>query len=516
MVPLPKPTTSTIFPAKILNCNSNFVSIKHKLIAFLNLSSSAKHIAQIHAQILASGLLGDAFLARELVRLCSLPPSTKCLSHARLLVEHAEISAPSSWNILIRGFASSDSSRDALRVYLGMRRGGISPNEHTFPFVLKSCAALAVLRQGRQVHGEVCKFGVESNVYVQNALISFYGSCKKISNACKVFDGMSMRTVVSWNAILTACIENSRLADGIRYFVEMRNCGFEPDETTMVVVLSACVELGNLSLGKWVHSQVIERGMVLNCQLGTALVDMYAKCGTVWCASFVFDRMGERNVWTWSAMILGLAQHGFANEALRLFSNMMESTSVRPNYVTFLGVLCACSHAGLVDEGYKYFREMQYVHGIKPMMVHYGAMADILGRAGRLGEAYSFITRMPIEADSVVWRTLLSASSIHDAEDKSGLGSEVQKRLLELEPRRGGNFIMVANMYAEAGMWEKAAKTRRDMKNKGVKKIAGESCVELGGSVYKFYSGNDSRDGYEDTFHMLDDLSLHMKMVNEW
>ncbi|XP_030547177.1 pentatricopeptide repeat-containing protein At2g36730 [Rhodamnia argentea] len=515
MVPLPISTTSTIFPVKILNSNSNFVSIKHKLITFLKRSSSIKHITQIHAQILVSGLLSDAFLARELIRLCSLSSSTKCLRYARLMVEHVEISTPSPWNILIRGFASNDSPREALRVYLGMRQQGIRPNEHTYPFVLKSCAALTVLRQGRQVHGEVCKFGLERNVYVQNALISFYGSCKKIWNACKVFDGMSLRSVVSWNAVLTACIENLRIADGIEYFVEMRNCGFEPDETTMVVVLSACVELGNLSLGKWVHSQVIERGMILNCQLGTALVDMYAKCGAVRCATFVFDRMGERNVWTWSAMILGLAQHGFANEALRLFSNMMESTSVRPNFVTFLGVLCACSHAGLVDEGYKFFHKMQYVHGIKPMMVHYGAMADILGRAGRLGEAYSFITRIPIETDSVVWRTLLSAYNIHDVEDKSGLGSEVLKRLLELEPRRGGNFIMVANMYAEAGMWEKAAKTRRDMKNKGVKKIAGESCLELGGSVYKFYSGNDSRDDYEDTFHMLEDLSVHMKMVNE-
>ncbi|KAL3719233.1 hypothetical protein ACJRO7_004227 [Eucalyptus globulus] len=511
MVPLPISTASAISPVKILSYNSNFVSIKHRLITFLKHSSSIKHITQIHAQILVSGLRGDAFLAREIIRVCSLSSPTKCLRYARSIVEHAEISAPSSWNIVIRGLASKDSWRDALRVYLRMRRGGVSPNEHTFPFVLKSCAALAVLRKGRQVHGEVCKFGLESNVYVQNALISFYGSCKKILNACEVFDGMSTRTVVSWNAVLTACIENLRLADGIGYFVEMRNCGFEPDETTMVVVLSACVELGNLGLGKWVHSQVIQKGMIMNCQLGTALVDMYAKCGAVRCASFVFHRMGERNLWTWSAMILGLAQHGFANEALRLFLNMMESTFVRPNYVTFLGVLCACSHAGLVDEGYKYFHEMQYVHGIKPMMVHYGAMVDILGRAGRLREAYSFITTMPTKADSVVWRTLLSACHIHDVEDKSGLDSEVRKRLLELEPRRGGNLIMVANMYAEAGMWEKAAKTRRDMKSKGVKKMAGESCVELGGSVYKFYSGNDSRDDYEETFHMLDDLSLHMK-----
>lgn len=395
-----------------------------------------------------------------------------------------------------------------------MRRRGIKPNKFTFPFLLKACAAIRALKEGRQVHADVVKCGLDSDVYVQNALISAYGSCKRVLYACRVFDEMAVRTLVSWNAVTTACVENLWLGDGIKYFVKMRACGFEPDETTMVVMLAACAELGNLSLGRWFHSLVIVTGMVLNCELGTSLVDMYAKSGDVGCARLVFDRMDKRNVWTWSAMILGLAQHGFAKEALDLFLTMRNKSFMRPNYVTFLGVLCACSHAGLVNDGYQYFHDMEHVHGIKPLMIHYGAMVDILGRAGHIKEAYAFIMNMPIEPDSIVWRTLLHACSLHDVDDNGRVGEQVRNKLLELEPRRGGNFVMVANMYSEVGMWEKAANVRRAMKVGGLKKMAGESSVNLGGSVHRFFSGYDYRADSEGIYQLLDVLNLHMKMLN--
>lgn len=362
------------------------------------------------------------------------------------------------------------------------------------------------------MHSEAVKLGLVYDVYVNNNLIHFYGSCKKIKDACKVFDEMPERSLVSWNAVITACVENTWFSEAIGYFVKMMGSGFEPDSTAMVVLLSACVEVGNLSLGKWVHCRVIESGMALNTQLGTALVDMYAKCGNVAYARLLFDRMEERNVWTWSAMILGLAQHGFANGALNLFSTMMKSSSIAPNYVTFLGVLCACSHAGLVDDGYRYFHDMEHKHGIKPRMIHYGAMVDILARAGRLKEAYAFITNMPIEPDSIVWRTLLSACSVHDVNDVEGLQDEVRQRLLSVEPKRGGNLVIVANKYAKAGMWEAAEKVRMVMKDRGLKKIGGESWIELGALIRRFYSGDDSQADLEETYRLLECLNSHMKI----
>lgn len=394
-----------------------------------------------------------------------------------------------------------------------MRIRGLKPNHLTFPFLLKACAKLTMLQKGKQFHADAVKFGLDLDVYVRNTLINFYGSCKRMSGARRVFDEMSERTLVSWNAVITACVENFCFDEAIEYFLEMGNHGFEADETTMVVILSACAELGNLSLGRWVHSQVVGRGMVLNVQLGTALVDMYAKSGNIECARLVFNSLKDRSVWTWSAMILGLAQHGFANEAIELFTSMMSSPIV-PNYVTYIGVLCACSHAGLVDEAYHYFDVMERVHGIRPRMIHYGSMVDVLGRAGRLKEAYEFITSMPVEPDPIVWRTLLSACNARDVDGGAQVAEEARKRLLELEPRRGGNVVMVANMFAEVGMWKQAADCRRAMKDRGMKKMAGESCIEVGGSLRKFFSGFDvGADDSNGIYDLLDRLNLHMQML---
>ena len=500
MVRLPKDDSSLLF-------------IKNQCLSLLKLCSSINQLSQIHARLHLFGLHRDSFLLSELVRFCSLSPS-KDFNYARtLLLSPSETSLPASWNFLIRGYASCDSPREAIWVFREMRVRGVRTNKLTYPFLFKACSAMTALKEGKQAQVDTFKLGLEDDVYVNNTLIHFYGSCKKISDARKVFNEMPVRSFVSWNSIITVCVDNLWFSDGIEYFVKMRNSGFEPDETAMVVLLSACAELGNLSLGKCVHSQVIARGLVLNRQLGTSLVDMYAKSGALLYAKLLFDRLKERNVWTWSAMILGLAQHGFAKEALALFAEMMNS-SISPNYVTFIGVLCACSHAGLVQDGYRYFHDMEHLHGIKPMVIHYGAMVDVLGRAGFLSEAYTFIRSMPIEPDPIVWRTLFSACSTHGVNDDEGVGDKVRRRLLELEPRRSGNLVMVANMYAEVGMWKEAADVRRIMRVGRMKKSAGESCIELGGSIRRFVSGYDLQADYENIYELLDVLNLHMKMIN--
>lgn len=491
----------------IRGSDSSFKSKKHQCLVFLKLCSSIKHLLQIHGQIHVSALQNDSFIISELVRVSSLSQA-KDLAFARTLLLHSSDSTPSTWNMLSRGYSISDSPVESISIYSEMKRRRIKPNKLTFPFLLKACASFLGLTAGRQIQVEVLKHGFDSDVYVGNNLIHLYGSCKKTSDARKVFDEMTERNVVSWNSIMTALVENGKLNLAIECFLEMIRRRFSPDETTMVVLLSACA--GNLSLGKLVHSQVMVRELELNCRLGTALVDMYAKSGGLEYARLVFERMADKNVWTWSAMIVGLAQYGFAEEALQLFSKMMKESSVRPNYVTFLGVLCACSHTGLVEDGYKYFNEMEKAHKIKPMMIHYGAMVDILGRAGRLNEAYNFINEMPFEPDAVVWRTLLSACSIHHDEDYKGIGEKVKKRLIELEPKRSGNLVIVANRFAEARMWDAAAEVRRVMKETKMKKMAGESCLELGGSVHRFFSGYDPRSEYASIYELLDLFKFHL------
>ncbi|KAI3784837.1 hypothetical protein L1987_43943 [Smallanthus sonchifolius] len=442
-----------------------------------------------------------------------------CLSYARLVIGHSENSKLSSWNNVISLTYSTikgnngDLERSTILNFKRIRCSGIRSLELTYASLFKACASLLALEEGQQIHVDCFKHGLGSDVYVRNTMIHFYGSCKKIIDARQVFDEMLYTSVVSWNTIISACFRVSRFYESVEYFKRMREVEIEPDGTTVVVMLSVCAELGNLTMGKCVHTLLIEKGFELSCQLGTALVNMYAKCGALNWASLVFDKMPDRNVWTWSAMIQGLAQHGLARHAISLFKKMKDA-SIQPNHVTFLGVICACSHAGYVEDGYRFFEEMKCVYGIKPRLTHYGAMVDVLGRAGHLMEAYNFIVNMPIKPDPTVWRTLLSACSVHSGSDFDKVGEKVQKKLLELEPRWSGNLVMVANKYAEVCKWEDAARLRKSMRFKRLKKLAGESCIDVKGSTFRLLSGYDSQATCVGIYLLLDGLSLNMKINN--
>ncbi|XP_020255494.1 pentatricopeptide repeat-containing protein At2g36730-like [Asparagus officinalis] len=393
-----------------------------------------------------------------------------------------------------------------------MRRAGIEPNELTYPFVLKACAHSSAFGLGKQIHCDCVKRGFHDVVFVQNALMLLYGSCGLVYEVCMVFDEMPLRTMVSWNTILTAHVDNSFHEEAIGLLRQMRSDLFEPNETTFVVLLSAAAVLGSLRFGKWVHGQIISWGIDLSVQLGTAVVNMYAKCGDLYFATRVFERMRARNVCTWNVMILGYAHYGSGKEALELFSQM-KTSSIRPNYVTFLTVLSACSHSGLINEGFEFFDEMVNVHSIEPRMTHYCAMVDILGRKGLLLEAYEFINQIPIDPDAVVWRTLLSACQLHADKDVHGIVEMARRELLELEPKRSDNYVIIANMFSEVGSWDEAARVRKIMKDEGLKKVAGESCVEVGKSINRFVCGGDANDDCGFVYDLLDGLSLNMKTI---
>ncbi|XP_052195690.1 pentatricopeptide repeat-containing protein At2g36730 [Diospyros lotus] len=502
-------TASHICPPRSYRDNLNLASKKLECLSSLKKCSSMKEIFQVHAQIQIFGLHRDPNLMDEIIQFCASRPSGS-LSHGRLLVEYSDNLAVPSWNKLIRGYATSSFPIEAIRVFLAMRFRGVWPSRLTYPFLFKACTTLLALKEGQQIHVDTVKHGLDSDVYVRNTLIRLYGSCGEFVDARQVFEEMTHRTIVSWNSVISAGVENLKFFESMALFVRMRDSGFEPDETTMVILLSACAEVGNLDLGKCVHSQVIEKGLLVNCELGTSLVNMYAKCGDLYCASQVFDRMIVGDVWTWSSLIMGLAQHGLAKDALHIFKRM-QHCGIQPNHVTFLGILCACSHARLVEEGRQFFHDMQHVYGIKPTMALYGAMVDCLGRACHLREAYDFVINMPVEPDAVVWRTLLSACNIHDCNDSGGVGEKVRKKLFELEPKRSGNFVMISNKYAEVGMWEKMHHVRSAMRDGGLKKVAGMSYVQVGGSTYRFLSRDHSQVNSENIYLLLDGLYLHIK-----
>lgn len=293
--------------------------------------------------------------------------------------------------------------------------------------------------------------------------------------------------------MISAYVNNSRPGKALELFRQMQLENLEPDRITITIALSACADIGALDAGEWIHMYIYRHpsmGFGEDSILRNALINMYAKCGHIQAARYLFDGAKQRDVTTWTSMIVGLALHGRANEALMLFSEMKESMSsgsndcsVSPNHVTFVGVLMACSHAGLVSKGRFHWKSMQRDYNLKPQLAHYGCMVDLFCRAGLLEDAHAFIKEMPIQCNAVIWRTLLAACSLHG---NVSLGALARRRLLELEPDYGGDDVTMSNVYAAAGLWDEKQDARKRMKRRD----PGSSLIEVGSRMHEFVAAD--------------------------
>lgn len=287
---------------------------------------------------------------------------------------------------------------------------------------------------------------------------------------------MPHKGVVSWTSLIS-CYNNSGMNDKALFaFERMQYAGVAPNRVTMVSALSACAAHGGvLETGVWIHSFIKRSGWVLDVVLGTSLVDMYGKCGRIEDGLQVFLSMEERNVYTWNSLIGGLALAKSGKEALYWFSRM-EEEGVRPDAVTLIGVLSACSHSGLVEEGRKIFESVaSWSFGFYPGIKHYGCLVDLLGRAGCLDEAVRCIQTMPFEPGTVIWGSLLGGCRTHG---QLRLSEVAARRLVELEPENVAHYVLLSNLYVEMGRWWDAEEVRRMMKERGMRKDAGWSLAE--------------------------------------
>ncbi|KAK3440275.1 hypothetical protein EUGRSUZ_B00560 [Eucalyptus grandis] len=407
---------------------------------------------------------------------------------------------------VIRGYTSQGKHLHSVFVFIQMQRVGVRPDSFTFAPVLKSVARLCLREMGRSVHAYAAKANVDGDVYVGTSLVNLYSGCMLIGDAHKVFDEMGERNSVSWNALITGYTHNRKFAEALDLFREMQADGVELTEVTMVGALSACAHLGALSLGKWIHEYIDCYGLCLNEFLGTALVDMYAKCGAVMEMEKVFITMRAKNVYTWNALISGFAMNGHGEAALQAFSRMIME-NLKPDGVTFLGILCACCHEGLVDEGKKYFRIMKEEFGLRPGIEHYGCMVDLLGQAGLFSEALHLVQNMDLKPDPIIWRTLLGACRTHR---NVPLGRYAARKLLELEPTNAENYVLLSNIYAQDSMWDEIAQLRAVMNQRGIAKVAGCSSIEIGNVVYEFVASDCLKPEVRD---LLDDIRKELKQM---
>ncbi|CAK7348172.1 unnamed protein product [Dovyalis caffra] len=565
--------------------------------------TSLHSLKSAHASILKSYLHHNLhFLTNLIAQYASLGS----ISYAYSLFSSTPSTDLFLWNVMIRGFVDNSHYHHAVLLYQQMLKLGIQPDHFTFPFVIKACGCLRHFEFGVRVHRDVVKFGYQSHVFISNSLITMYGKCEHYKLARQEFDEMPERNVVSWSAIIGACLQNDHCEEGFSLFWKMLSEGFRPsrgailnamacvhsdeeaddvyrvvvdngldfdqsvqsaaagmyarcgrmevarklfdgimnkdlvtwatmieafakadlpfealcllnqmmlqeifpDAITLLSMIRACSILASFQLARAVHG-IITCSFFYNQALvvETALVDLYVKCGSLAYARKVFDRMQERNIITWSAMISGYGMHGWGREALNLFDQM--KASVKPDHITFVSILSACSHSGLVAEGWECFNSMARDFGVTPRPEHYACMVDLLGRAGKLDEACDIIERMPMSPNAAVWGALLGACRIHLNVDLAGIAA---RALFDLDAGNPGRYVILYNIYAFAGKRKEADTIRNLMKYRGVKKIAGYTVIEIKNKLYTFVAGDISHPQTELIYSELERLMDRIRL----
>ncbi|KAF9623542.1 hypothetical protein IFM89_003332 [Coptis chinensis] len=389
-----------------------------------------------------------------------------------------------TWNSMLAAYVVRDHGALAYKLFIEMQRLGIVGDLYTYTSVISSSTGPDHQNQGKSLHGLVVKRGFEQATPVGNSLISMY---LKVSDKCMVdalnqFNSMESKDSVSRNSILTGFSQNGLSEDALNFFAWMRSMPLEIDHYSLSAVLRSCSDLATFQLGQQVHVLVLKSGFETNDFVASSLIFMYSKCGIIEDARKSFEETPKDNAITWNSILFGYAQHGLGKKALELFSRMQE-TEVKPDHITFVAVLTACSHIGLVEQGSQFLKSMEIDYGIPPRMEHYACGVDLFGRAGRLSEAKELVKSMPFEPDAMVLKTLLGACRIKgDIE----LASDVAKLLLVLEPEEHCTYVLLSNMYGNLGRWDERANVKKVMRERKVKKVPGWSWVEVKNEVHAF------------------------------
>lgn len=504
------------------------VTMASLMSAYMQISRSSIELwRMLHGFVLKVGLLGFVIVSTNLIHMYCL---SSCLSDAEMLFGEIPQKNTVTWNVMLNGYAKAGlvdlamelfqriadkdvvswgtvidgylrdgRLNEALKLYCQMLRTGLSPNDVMFVDIMSSCAQAKAFNEGLQFHAVASKKGLDHYVFVQSTMIHFYAACREINLAHLQFKLSSKEHPANWNALIAGLIRNGMIDEAralfngmpekdifswssmiagysqkeqpqpelaLELFHEMVKIGFRPNEITMVSVLSAIATLGCLNKARQVHDYICNNSIRLNDNLSAALIDMYAKCGSISTALEIFNQVQDKasDVSPWNAMICGSAMHGHAELALRIFSNL-QGRNIKLNSITFIGVLSACCHAGLVEVGQEHFKSMKSLYNVEPNIKHYGCMVDLLGRAGKLKEAEELIKNMPMEADVVIWGTLLAASRTYGDTE---IGERVAHNLARLEPCHGPSRVLLSNIYAEAERWVDAFHVRQVMHNQGL------------------------------------------------
>ncbi|CAN6547869.1 unnamed protein product [Malus baccata var. baccata] len=395
------------------------------------------------------------------------------MAEARFLFEKMPTKDLVSWNVMISGYTDAGEIGD---IKLAEDFFNIMPN--------KNVASWTIMMDG----------------YIKSG---------NITRARSLFDQMPEKNLVSWSTIIGGYARNGEPRRALEMYKHFKELGVGPDETFVLGIISACSQLGVLGTAESIVGDFLGQSTLSNLQVVTSLIDMYAKCGSIERAVQIFEMARKKDLLCYSTMISAFANHGLGQDAISLFEEMKRE-GIKPDGICFLSVLSACNHAGLVTEGRRYFKQMTFEHGIHPSVKHYACVVDLLGRGGCLREAYKLICKMPFAAPSAVWGALLAACRVHR---NVQLAEVAAAELFKIEPDNSGNYILLSNTYAAAGMWDGVAKVRALIREHGVRKNRGSSWIELGCEIHEFVMGDMSHFDSERIYLVLDLLREDMKLL---
>ncbi|CAN8325234.1 unnamed protein product [Cochlearia groenlandica] len=410
-----------------------------------------------------------------------------------------------SWNSMLKAYAVFREPFDAFRLYRLMLCEEFKPDLSTFINMAVSCQTHETLIRARLIHSQAIRFGTDQDIEVINTFISMYLKSGDIYSARLLFDAMRYRTCVSWTVMISGYAERGDMDEALALFHTMTKDGVKPDLVTILSLISGCGKFGSLEIGKWVDAIANTYGYKRdNIMVCNALVDMYSKCGSILKAREIFDNMSQKTVVTWTTMIAGYALNSIFLESLELFHKMID-LDYKPNHITFLAVLQACAHSGSLEKGWEYFLVMKEVYNISPGLDHYSCMVDLLGKKGKLKEALELIRNMLAKPDAGIWGALLGACKIHRNVE---LAEQAAKCLFTLEPETAAPYVEMANIYADAGMWDGFARIRSMMKRRNIKKYPGESVIWVDGKNHSFTVGERDHAEHGRIYLLLDGLFL--------
>ncbi|KAI6677333.1 hypothetical protein NL676_038129 [Syzygium grande] len=446
-------------------------------------SSCLKIGNQMHCHLIKTGSVSNASVGTAI---CNMYVKCGWLEGARFVVDQMAEKKAVAWTALMVGCTEADKQNDVLHLFVKMVEEGVELDDFVFSIVLKACALLEDLRVGRQIHGYIVKLGLESEVSVGTPLVDLYVKCTCFESALMAFQKINNPNDVSWSALISGYSQSGRVEECLKTYKSLRVKDGSLNPFIYTSIFQACSMLADINSGAQAHADAIKRGLISPLYGESALITMYSKCGDMDYASRVFRSISEPDTVAWTAIVAGYAYHGVASEALWYFRKMQDSGS-RPNGVTFVAVLTACSHSSLITEAECYLKSMNSEYGVAPTIDHFNCMIDVYSRAGLLQEAFELINNMNFDPDAMSWKCLLAGCWNHRNLELGRIASE---NLLRLNPDDTAGYILLFNLCVSHEKWEEAARIRKKMMEKNLRKGVSCSWTTAKGKWHRFIVGD--------------------------